>query len=134
MMAGVLEQRFADALGAFNAVTINGTYEGLRPFFDPGVVMSKVNDPHSPPITGIDNVIKYLNAGQTQKLPKLEAPNPHQTSNPLAGATIGEVTGNGTYVDDSVHKPSGRVPVTYRFTFRKDANNTWLITEAFARP
>jgi hypothetical protein len=132
-MSGVLEQRFADALGVFNAVTINETYDGLRPFFDPGVVMSKVNDPQSPSITGIDNVIKYLNEGQRHKLPRLKAPNPHQTPM-LDGAITGEVTGNGTYVDDSVHKPSGSVPVTYRFTFRKGANNTWLITEAFARP
>jgi hypothetical protein len=141
-MAGELIGRLVAAVNAFNAATPNGTYEDLRPFLDPNVVMHLVNDPNRPPKTTSDGVIRYLKNDQGSKLPKLYDPNSTQfkandalqTPYPIGNSPTGEVTGTGTYIDDSVRDPGNTTRVRYHFAFRIDANRVWVITDALATP
>jgi hypothetical protein len=119
-----LEKAFWKAVKLFNATQ----YDELGGMCDLDVIMKKVDDPGS--ITGIGNLIVYLNTQQKPQRPQFEKV---QIDQKIEKPGNGIVIGKGEYLDKSTDKHT--IPVHFEFVFnREDEDDDWSLINAFAVP
>ncbi|MFZ2059471.1 MAG: hypothetical protein WAU82_00525 [Candidatus Binatus sp.] len=124
-MATDLKKAFEQVSTLFN----QGKYDELGQFFDVDAIMKRVDDPGS--ISGIGNLIAYLNTHQKPQNPQFE--NIEISSQKEPDATQGIVSGKAEYRDTKSDKNT--IPVHFTFVFtREDAKSDWLLINAFAVP
>ena len=118
-----LREVFDKACQEWNAAK----YDELAKRFDVDIIMKKLDDPGS--VSGIGNVLVYLNKNQAPKRPKFT---PHTVETPIIWGhnTIGQISGTANYLDKEGDSES--VPVRFTFTFvRTDGDEDWLMINAF---
>jgi hypothetical protein len=134
---GALKELFMKELDKFN----KGHYRHLT--LHPEVIMNEVDAPYTPHSTST-GVIAYLVHYQADRLPQLvpdlDPAKLVESPASLSGATHGQLSGSGTYQDNSIpyddppgmtHPASKPFPVRFIFNFKLESG-IWLIINATA--
>jgi hypothetical protein len=115
-----LQQIFEDSYKLWN----EGRYDDLAKRFDVDIIMKRLDDPGS--VSGIGNVLVYLNKNQAPKRPQFK---PDTVEDPIISDTVAQISGTARYLDKMGANP---IPVRFTFTFtRADEDEDWLMINAF---
>jgi len=133
--SGDLIQTFTNAIDTFNAAQNDGNYNNFQQYLlPPKVLIQKVDDPGDFVYGNAATIIQYLNNTQaaTSYFPQFTLTGPAGSIyTSRKGEQIGDVTGEGTYLD--TFDSTNSINVLYCLRF-KQKQGAWLLASAFVTP
>jgi hypothetical protein len=118
------------------------TYEALKKLMDSGVILKKVLHPGS--VSGIGNVIGYLDTHMKDSLPQLLnldaatlwSGNLTLIPTDASQAVYGRATGTGVYSDgNGLNQTKTKTKISFTLDFvREGVGDNWSLNNSFATP